>query len=149
MQISKILHRDRIFCNSPIFSKKTALEYIAKLLEKGNDGLLNYTDILDSLINREKLGSTGFGNGVAIPHNRITKNKQPIAAFLKLKTGIDFDAIDGAPVDLIFALLVPENSTDEHLNILANLVEILSRNDTIKRLRSSTTSDEIYQILTG
>lgn len=148
MQISKILTHNNILCSQTILSKKTALEEISKLLANSNQSLI-YTDILQGLINREKLGSTGLGKGIAIPHTRLANNDITVAAFIKLQKSVDYDAIDGAPVNLLFALLVPEKSTEEHLNILAYLAKILSCNEILEQLQSSTTSDEIYQILTN
>jgi len=82
--------------------------------------------IFDSLIGRERLGSTGLGHGVALPHGRFNQSQRAVGAFVKLKKGVDFDAIDRQPVDLVFGLLVPDHYTDEHLKILAYLAEMFS-----------------------
>jgi len=148
MQISEILSADRILCNVEISSKKSALEELGKLIA-ATDPSLTYAEIFSCLITREKLGSTGLGNGVAIPHCRFADSTNTIGAFLQLKEAIDYDAIDQQPVDLIFALLVPENSTDEHLQILSTLAEIFSDNSLLARLRVESKPEEIFKILTG
>ncbi len=123
------------------------LEELSKLLA-AKDTSLSYIEVFDCLVAREKLGSTGLGNGIAIPHGRLKGGKKTIAAFMQLQYGIDYDALDQAPVDLLFALLVPEDSTDEHLQTLSHLAEMFSNTETLEQLRSGTTADRIYKILT-
>ena len=114
MNITDLLIPERVTCCHDVGSKKRLLEYISELL--ANSSLkLSQNDIFNALLSREKLGSTGLGKGVAIPHGRMTSLEKPVCAFVKLDTPIDFDASDGQPVDLIFTLLVPEDSTEEHL----------------------------------
>lgn len=148
MQISEILSSDSILCGQSILSKKSALEEISKLLAK-TDASLSYVEIFNCLVAREKLGSTGLGHGVAIPHGRLKKGDKTIAAFLQLDNGIDYDAVDQAPVDLLFALLVPEDSTEEHLQTLSQLAQMFSNTETLEQLRKETDIDGIYKILTG
>ena len=109
----------------------------------------DYTEaeIFDSLVTRERLGSTGLGNGVALPHARLRSLKQPIAALVTLRQGVDFDAIDRQPVDLLYALLVPEDSTDEHLKILAQLAGLFSNPDLCSKLRSCDDSNQCFQLI--
>ena len=147
MQLSEILSSDSILCCQTLTSKKTALEELSKLLAN-KDTTLSYIEVLDCLLAREKLGSTGLGNGIAIPHGRLKGGKKTIAAFMQLQYGIDYDAVDQAPVDLLFALIVPEDSTDEHLQILSHLAEMFSVTETLERLRSGSTADGIFKILT-
>ncbi len=147
MQISEILSEERILCNVDTASKKSALEELAKLIANA-DPSLTYTEIFTCLIAREKLGSTGLGNGIAIPHGRLQHSTKTIAAFLQLRHGIDYDAADQKPVDLIFALLVPENSTDEHLQILSKLAEMFSDNSLLSRLRVEYSPARIIKLLT-
>lgn len=124
------------------------LERLSQLLADA-DLSLGHIEIFNCLVNREKLGSTGLGNGIAIPHGRLKDSKKPVAAFMQLKKGIDYDTEDNMPVDILFALLVPEDFTKEYLNILSHLSEKFSRTDILERLRSSSsTTDEIYQTLT-
>lgn len=148
MQISEILSSDSILCGQTFSSKKAALEELSKLLAN-TDSTISYIEVFDCLVAREKLGSTGLGKGIAIPHGRLKGGKKTIAAFIQLQHVVNYDAIDEAPVDLLFALLVPEDSTDEHLKILALLAEMFSNPETLERLRSETSIDGIYKILTG
>jgi len=148
MQISEILSSDSILCGQAFSSKKTTLEELSKLLAN-TDSSISYIEVFDCLVAREKLGSTGLGHGIAIPHGRLKGSKKTIAAFIQLQFGVGYDAIDDAPVDLLFALLVPEDSTDEHLQTLAHLAEIFSNTETLEQLRSETSVEGIYKILTG
>lgn len=148
MQISEILSSDSILCGQTFISKKTTLEELSRLLAN-TDSSISYLEVFDCLVTREKLGSTGLGKGIAIPHCRLKGSNKTIAAFIQLQHGINYDAIDEAPVDLFFALLVPENSTDEHLKILSHLAEMFSNTETLEQLRSETRVDGIHKILTG
>lgn len=142
MQISTLLEPDRIACLQDSSSKKRTLDLLSRLLA---DALPAYSEgeLFDSLINRERLGSTGLGNGVALPHGRLAGLEAPLAAFVTLTNGgIDFDAVDNQPVDLLFALLVPEESTDEHLQILARLAAMFSDSDFCTSLRACTTPQQ-------
>lgn len=136
MQVSELLDLDRIRCNFQAASKKRVLEQLSQLIADSQSELTQ-TQVFDSLISRERLGSTGLGRGVAIPHGRVKNNQQTIAAVIKLQQGVDFDAVDGKPVDLVFALLVPEESTEEHLQLLAQLAEMFSNEEFVARLRAS------------
>ena len=148
MQLSEILSSDRILCAQSFSSKKATLEELSKLLASA-DSLIGYIEVFDCLVTREKLGSTGLGKGIAIPHGRLNGTKKTIAAFIQLHHGVEFDAIDDAPVDLLFGLLVPEDSTDEHLKILSSLAEMFSNNETLEQLRLETSTIGIHKILTG
>lgn len=141
MQISELLNKDRIACRQEGSSKKRSLELLGRLL---STGLPEYSEgeLFDSLIVRERLGSTGLGHGVALPHGRMSGLRAPIAAFITLESGIDYDAVDNRPVDLLFALLVPEESTDEHLRILARLAAMFSDADFCRTLRDCSTSQQ-------
>lgn len=135
MQVAELLDTDRISCNSQAASKKRVLEQLSQLIA-GSQGGLTSNQVFDSLLSRERLGSTGLGRGVAIPHGRLKDNENTIAAFIKLEQGVDFDAVDSEPVDLLFALLVPEHSTEEHLQLLAQLAEMFSDKAFVQRLRN-------------
>ncbi|HHJ14932.1 MAG TPA: PTS IIA-like nitrogen-regulatory protein PtsN [Gammaproteobacteria bacterium] len=136
MHIAELLAPDRIACQQDSSSKKRALERLAGLLAADLPGFTE-GEIFDSLIGRERLGSTGLGKGVALPHGRLKGLDQPLAALLTLEHGVDYDAIDNQPVDLLFALLVPEESTDEHLQILARLAEMFSQDNFCSQLRDT------------
>ncbi len=147
MKISEILSVEGILCGSTVSSKKSAIEDLSELLAKNSPGL-NYEHIFDCLIARERLGSTGLGHGVAIPHGRLKGSTSTVAAFIQIEKGIDFDSPDGAPVDLLFGLLVPEESTDEHLQILSTLAELFSHDELLDELRQARSREAIYQLLT-
>jgi len=135
-----------VACDVDAKSVKGLLETLAQLLTV-NLSRVTRREVLDSLINRERLGSTGLGQGVAIPHARTHSSQETIGAFAKLKTGIDFDAADNHPVDLFFALLVPQHSADEHLQILANLAEMFSEQSFLNRIRTENSQERLYQLL--
>ena len=146
IQLQTILTPGRSVVNVPGGSKKRVLEQIANLVARELPDL-DSQDIFESLIAREKLGSTGFGNGIAIPHCRLVGCNAPISALLRLETAVDFDAIDGAPVDLLFVLLVPEAATDAHLELLRQIASMLDRSDVRSSLRQAEDSDALYQVV--
>lgn len=148
MKISEILSPECVLPDMDCHSKKDALDTLAKIIA-GSDNSISQTEIFDCLIARERLGSTGLGNGIAIPHGRLINGKKTLAAFIQLKTAVEYDAVDKAPVDLLFALIVPEDSTEEHLQTLAELAEMFSNAQTLHHLRQSSSSTEMYSILTG
>jgi len=119
--LTKILPAAQVLLDVDSSSKKRVFEQVGMLFEKHLG--LGHTLVFDSLFAREKLGSTGLGQGVAIPHGRIKGLKQAAGAFLRLKTPVPFDAPDGRPVNLMFVLLVPEQATEQHLQILSELAQ--------------------------
>ena len=146
MAITDLLNPERVACCEESSSKKRTLEQLSALLAEGISGLTP-GEIFDCLINRERLGSTGLGKGVAIPHGRMKGLEHPVGAFLRLREGVDFDAADHQPVDLLFALLVPEESTEEHLHILAELARIFSDTALVGRLREAGDDAQLLQLL--
>ena len=146
MNIPDILSQERIAFDTVTSSKKAALEKLSSLIAS-SDTEITHKEVFDSLINRERLGSTGLGHGVAIPHGRRKGGAKTLGAFLKLETGINYDAIDHKPVDLLFALIVPEQSTQEHLDILSKLAVMFSNIDLVNKLRSERSHKSIYEIL--
>jgi PTS system nitrogen regulatory IIA component len=147
MHVTNLLTPDRIVCNVALSSKKRVLEHLSMLIADSSHTFIA-AEIFDSLIARERLGSTGLGHGIAIPHGRVKNSEETIGAFIKLQEGIDYDAIDNQPVDLFFALLVPENSTDEHLQLLSQLATIFRDESLRQRLRESNSSEEILELIT-
>jgi PTS system nitrogen regulatory IIA component len=113
-----------------------------------DDPSLTQMEVFGSFLNRERLGSTALGHGVAIPHGRLSGISKPVGAFLQLKHGIDYEAPDDEPVTLFFALLVPEDSAGQHLDILAKLAELFSDEAVCERLRDVREKDELYRLLT-
>ena len=144
IRLEHILTPARSQVNVPGGSKKRVLEYIAHLIATDQPQIDEDT-LFESLVAREKLGSTGFGDGIAIPHCRLIGCTAPISAVLHLDTAVDFDAIDGEPVDLLFVLLVPEEATDEHLELLRQIAGIFEQDDVRERLRNAPDSNALYQ----
>ena len=147
MELRDIIDPDRIAYDVDVSSKKRALETVSDILARGGEENLASQDVCESLIAREKLGSTGIGCGVAIPHGRLKNTDKTLAAFIKLHKGVDYDAIDNQAVDLIFALLVPENSTEEHLQILAQIAEMFSNEEFRNKLRQADNPQALWSLL--
>ena len=107
----------------------------------------NERAILEILLQREKLGSTGVGNGIAIPHGKLPKLSKVFGVFARLERPVDFEALDGAPVDLVFLLLAPEGAGADHLKALARIARLLRDQDVAKKLRASRDAQAIYSVL--
>jgi len=148
MKISDLIVPERISCDNESRSKKKVLEALSALLVTDTPDI-SQDEIFKSLISRERLGSTGLGHGVALPHARLPGREQAIGAFIKLEKGVDFDAIDNQPTDLLFSLLVPDHFTDEHLDILAQLAKTFSDEAFCKALRESETEEQLYKLLSS
>ncbi|NIP73859.1 MAG: PTS IIA-like nitrogen regulatory protein PtsN [Gammaproteobacteria bacterium] len=146
MKIEQLIQPDRIARDVHTSSKKRALEQLSALIARSVPELTE-EEVFDSLIGREKLGSTGLGHGVGLPHGRMKGRRHAIGAFVKLDHGVDYDAIDDQPVDLLFALLVPEESTDEHLQILSELAEMFANEQFCEKLRHSQNEGQIFDLL--
>ena len=146
IRLETILTPGRSLVNVPGGSKKRALEQIANLIGREVPEL-DTQAVYEALIAREKLGSTGFGNGIAIPHCRLQGCESPVSALLHLDAPIDFDAIDGAPVDLLFVLLVPQAATDAHLELLRQIASMLDRKEVRDILRSASSNEALYQVV--
>lgn len=136
----------RVVARDDVGSKKRALELISELMT-ASGSTPSQAEVFASLVERERLGSTGLGHGVAIPHGRLGNLDRAVCAFLRLDEGIDFDAADGRPVDMICGLMVPEQSAGEHLNILAMLAEMFSDTEFCERVRAARTGGEIHRAL--
>ncbi|MGC2165371.1 MAG: PTS sugar transporter subunit IIA [Gallionella sp.] len=142
--ISKILLPDNVLLDNESSSKKRIFERVGLLFE--NNQQIARSAVFDSLFAREKLGSTGLGQGVAIPHGRIAKLRDATAAFVKATNPIPFDAPDGLPVSLIFVLLVPDRATDLHLQILGELAQMFSDTGFRNQLLSCGDTSSIHQL---
>ncbi|WP_089728168.1 PTS IIA-like nitrogen regulatory protein PtsN [Modicisalibacter muralis] len=147
MTLQTILPPERTLTAVPGGSKKRVLEFFSTFIAQ-NTPSLDSQEVFSRLIGRERLGSTGIGNGVAIPHARSPHCKAPIAGFLKLQEPVDFDAIDGEPVDLLFVLLVPEEADETHLSLLAEVANVMNDAGTRTQLRKSESQHELYETLT-
>ena len=121
-----LLTFDRILYDTPISSKKRLLEELALLLSKGGTAL-NKDIVFRTLTERERLGSTGIGGGIALPHGRLNGINQCIAAVIRLKEPLNFDALDEQPIRLAIALLVPADASQQHLKILSGLAHLFSK----------------------
>ncbi len=138
-RLATILPASQVLVHVDVTSKKRAFEEVGLLFENLHG--LSRTLITDSLFARERLGSTGLGHGVAIPHGRIKGLKSPMAAVFQLEQPIGFEAPDEQPVGLLIFLLVPEAATQKHLEILSEIAELLS--DTPLREKIKTTGDAV------
>lgn len=147
MQLSEIINVNRIRNDVDVKSKKRALEELSNLIAE-DQAQLDAGDIFDCLISRERLGATGVGYGIAIPHGRIKNCQKITGAFIQLNEAVDFNTTDNLAVDILFALIVPEESTDEHLQVLALLASMFSDETFREKLRQSSNNEETYQLIT-
>ncbi|WP_067982534.1 PTS IIA-like nitrogen regulatory protein PtsN [Neptuniibacter pectenicola] len=127
-------------------SKKRILENAAEIISEQHPDM-SVSSVFNGLHSREKLGSTGIGDGIAIPHCRLAECTEAKGYLVKLDEPIDFDAIDGKPVDLLFILIVPEDSTSEHLATLAAIAELFSQEEARNALRANQDSQSLYETL--
>jgi PTS system nitrogen regulatory IIA component len=147
MQIADILTPERTHCQIQLTNKEHVFKYFSQLFATESDSLTSH-DIFECLLEREQLGSTGLGKGIAIPHARVTQCEVSLAAFLQLNQGIEFDALDNQPVDLLFALVVPEQATQEHLELLAQLAAMFGDAHFREQLRCAQNCSEKFNLLT-
>lgn len=147
VRIADILSPARVLCDAAASSKKGILERLSALIAADLPEH-SATEIFDSLIARERLGSTGVGHGVAIPHGRLSNCAHAYGAFIRSREPVDFDAIDRQPVDLFFALLVPEEAAEAHLQLLSELASTFSDARLLERLRADPTAEGLFKLLT-
>ena len=143
MQLQSILSLERTLYGVPGNSKKRVLENIAAIICE-DINYLNADEVFNVLIARERLGSTGIGNGIAIPHCRMANCSHTIGTLVKLEKPIDFDTIDDQFVDILFVLMVPDEATDDHLQTLKMLAQLFSEDDFRQSLRNSTEHKALY-----
>lgn len=143
--IAKLLPPTNVILDLDVSSKKRVFEQVGLLFE--NNHQIARSQVFDSLFAREKLGSTGLGQGIAIPHGRIKGLKEAVGALVRMKQPIPFDAPDGQSVSLIFVLLVPDRATDVHLQILSELAQMFSDKAFRERLLSSASVLELHQLI--
>ncbi|MDP1931493.1 MAG: PTS IIA-like nitrogen regulatory protein PtsN [Gammaproteobacteria bacterium] len=148
MQLETILTPERCFCNLPGVSKKRFLTTVSELIAEATN-CLSADQIYTALLAREQLGSTGIGNGIAIPHCRVADCKSITGTLVKLEEGIDFDAIDSRAVDLLFVLIVPAEEMDEHLKVLGGLAALFHQDEFCNKLRQAQSAQELYDIATS
>jgi PTS system nitrogen regulatory IIA component len=145
-QISALLPIEHILVGLDVGSKKRLFEQVGLLFE--NSRQIARAKVFDSLFDREKLGSTGLGHGVAIPHGRIKGLKETLCAFARTQSGIPFESPDGEPVRLVFAMLVPEHATEQHLQILSELAQMFSDEQLRNELLAAGDLQSVHRLLT-
>lgn len=145
---SDLLSPARVLAEVRISSKKRLLELISETLAKNNKNLSS-RGIFESLCAREHLGSTAIGNGAAIPHGRVNGTDGVEALFLRLKKPIPFDADDGKPVDLLFALAVPIECTEDHSKLLSSISERFSDEIFLEKIRNAVDASEVWSLLSS
>ncbi len=143
MQIQSLLSIKRTLCHATCTSKKRTLEVLAELIAQGTEEV-DAEKLFSQLISRERLGSTGIGQGIAIPHCRFPTQGRTIGALMTLEAPVEFDAVDNAPVDIIFAMLVPEDAESEHLQTLAQLAERLQSQQFVDALRKAESAQDLF-----
>ena len=143
--IANLLPPSNILLDAEVTSKKRVFEQ-ASLVFENNQGIAR-SKVFDSLFTRERLGSTGLGQCVAVPHGRIKGLREPIAAFVRLKDPIPFDAPDGHLVSLLMFLLVPESANQHHLDILSELAQMLSDEDFRAKLLQEKDASAVHQLI--
>ena len=146
MEISDLLTPDAVIAKMHATSKKQALQELAK---RAADLVGEHERVVfDVLLERERLGTTGVGNGIAIPHGKLPDIKELFGLFARLDDPVDFDAIDEQPVDLVFLLLAPEGAGADHLKALARVSRLLRDKSVCEKLRGADQTDAIYALLT-
>ncbi|MEW6997634.1 PTS sugar transporter subunit IIA [Colwelliaceae bacterium BS250] len=148
MKLVDILSLDCTLCAASGKSKKNILAQISKLAAAQIPNV-SEKELLVSLMSREKLSSTGIGKGIAIPHGRLNNTNQVVAVLVTNQVAIEFDAIDDQPVDIFFAIFVPADHCQQHLETLANIAEFFSHKETCKKVRKCNSSEQLYQLVTN
>jgi PTS system nitrogen regulatory IIA component len=148
MLISDLLSPERIRFDVKSSSKKRLLELISEELAR-NSSEFTKREIFESLCARERLGSTGLGKGVAIPHGRIKGSQHVEASFIRLNKPLPYDSADGEPVDLLFCLAVPEDCGEDHLKLLAQVAELFSDPEMLAKIREAEDAGSLMQLLSG
>lgn len=145
MEIPDLLKPEQVFAHLRATSKKQALQELSKRAAQMTG--LNERSVFDVLMERERLGTTGVGNGIAIPHGKLSSLDKLYGLFARLETPIDFDAIDERPVDLIFLLLAPESAGADHLKALARVSRLLRDRTACEKLRGTDDPEALYALL--
>jgi PTS system nitrogen regulatory IIA component len=145
--IAKLLPPANVAVDISVSSKKRLFEHLGLLFE--NHHGIARSVVFDSLFARERLGSTGLGHGIALPHGRIKGLKDALGAFLRLSDPVPFDAPDAKPVNLVFALLVPEQATERHLQILSELAQLFSDRGLRESMSAAADSASLHQLISS
>ncbi|MBW1785576.1 MAG: PTS sugar transporter subunit IIA [Deltaproteobacteria bacterium] len=147
MRLADILMENDIISDLKARDKKGVLEELAEVVSRHNPSV-DRVVLVNVLVERENLGSTGIGDGVAIPHGKLKGVDQPIVSFGRSKTGLDFDSMDAQPVHLFFLLIAPENSSGMHLQVLAKIAKILKNSAFRKLLMEASGRGDLYRTIT-
>lgn len=145
MDLGDLISTDSVVARLPAKSKKQVLQALSAHAARLTD--LPERDIFDTLLQREKLGSTGVGRGVAIPHGKLAGLPQILGIFARLEKPVDFESVDREPVDLVFLLLAPESAGADHLKALARISRLLREPTSIEKLRASKDETALYTLL--
>lgn len=146
MNLLDCLTPERTVVGAQVASKKRAFEVLSEILSQSSE-TLSEQNVLEALFNRERLGCTALGKGIAIPHGRCSSCEHAACAVLMLESPIDYDAPDKQPVDILFAVLVPENAHSEHLATLASIANLLKSNSFCRQLRNAYNNQALYDIV--
>ncbi|MES0883053.1 PTS IIA-like nitrogen regulatory protein PtsN [Roseibium sp. SCP14] len=146
MDLGDLLAKDAVIAGLKVKSKKQAIQELAAKAASLTG--LSEREIFDTLLQRERLGSTGVGHGIAIPHGKLTRLDRLVGLFAKLEKPVDFDSLDDEPVDLVFLLLAPEGAGADHLKALARIARQLRDANVTQGLRGSSDVEEMYGLLT-
>jgi nitrogen PTS system EIIA component len=143
--LADLLQTDAVIPSMRAHSKKQLLQELASKASKITG--IPEREIFDVILQRERLGSTGVGHGIAIPHGKLTSIKSIVGVFARLETPVDFEALDDQPVDLVFLLLAPEGAGADHLKALSRIARILRDQDLVAKLRATDSASAIYTFL--
>jgi len=145
MKLSELLDKESVFSQTSCTSKKCALEKISHIAAKKLD--MDAQQLFNALIAREKIGSTGVGHGIAIPHVKIDSSHPATAIFMQCDSGIDYDSYDGNKVDILFAIFVPEDRCQQYLAALSEISKKLLDKPYLRQLRSADSNESLFKLL--
>lgn len=146
MKLSEIIAEDNVLPELKSLDKRGVLEELAGVISN-HEPSIDQGALVSVLLERERLGTTGIGDGVAIPHGKLNGVRRPIISFGRSKNGLDFDSIDGQPAHLFCLLIAPENSSGVHLQVLARIAKVLKSSALRKKLMEASTRKELYQVI--
>jgi PTS system nitrogen regulatory IIA component len=147
MLLSDVLKEENVIPDLSARDKKGIIEELADVVVR-SDPSIKMASLIQVLVEREKLGSTGIGDGVAIPHGKLSGIDKPVVAFGRSRKGINFEAMDDQPADLFFLLVAPENTSGIHLQLLAKIARLLGSSSVRKKLREGKTQRELFRTIT-
>ena len=146
MMLDFLIDRPSVLASLKVQNKKQLLQELSHAM--AGQVAIDHRVIFETLLKREKLGSTGIGQGIAIPHGKVPSISRVYGLFARLATPVDFDSVDGQPVDLVFVLLAPEHAGADHLKALARISRLLRDSSVVAKLRGTEDAEGLYAILT-